>query len=127
MTRKIVYTYIYVCPICGIEVFSTESPEEVGMRVDTCMQCNFKNRFEYIGSVGNKEKRYWISSIKVAFWKFIKRREGKIRCNNCIHGAMTKSFWRVLCSIQSRGALVPLIMRRYKKHDCSCFEARRKR
>jgi len=73
MTREIEYTYIYICPICGIEVFSTESPEEVGMRVDTCMQCNFKNRFEYIGSVWNKKKRYPIFKLKSAWWKFIKK------------------------------------------------------
>ena len=80
MTREIEYTYIYVCPICGIEVFSTESPEEVGMRVDTCMQCNFKNRFEYIGSIGTKKKRYSIFKLKAAFWNLIRRirrRDGK--------------------------------------------------
>jgi len=82
MTREIEYTYIYICPVCKIERFSTETPQEYSLqtREDVCMNCDNKGRFEYVGSVGKKKKRYLLFKIKLAFWNFIKkfrRKNGK--------------------------------------------------
>jgi len=73
VSGKLEYTYIYICPTCKIEVFSTESPQHVGLREDTCMACNTKGRFWYIGSVGSKKKHYPLFTFKLAYWKAIMR------------------------------------------------------
>ncbi len=81
MTREIEYTYIYICPACGIERFSTESPQEYSLqtREGVCMNCDNKGWFEYIGSVGNKKKRYPIFKLKMVFWNFIRKIKEKIK------------------------------------------------
>ncbi len=77
MTREIEYTYISICPECRIEIFSTESPEEmmkrVGLKKEVCMNCDNKVQFEYIGSIGNKKKRYPVFKVKLAFWNLIRK------------------------------------------------------
>ncbi len=65
-------TYIYVCSSCGIEMFSNQSFQEVGLVETTlCMQCNVRNIFRYVGSVEAKEKRYLFFGLNVAFWRFM--------------------------------------------------------